>query len=86
MAATTATSTALTPQPSGPGFGWRVGVSVISVFGWVIFILLYFAFWADHYTGLQSAVIIIVSILAFIAMNGAAWASWGVQQARIPKV
>ncbi len=86
MAVSTAAPNALPPRQSNSGFGWRVGVSVVSVFGWLIFILLYFAFWANDFTGLQSAVVVIVSILAFIAMNGAAWASWGARFAGAPKV
>ncbi len=82
MSATPSPTDTSVPQPGGPGFGWRVAVSVISVFGWVIFVLLYFGFWADQFSGLQSAVLILVSILVFIAMNGAAWASWGVRYAR----
>lgn len=64
------------------GFGWRISVSIASVFGWVIFVLLYFAFWANQFTGLQSAVLVLVSILVFIAVNGAAWAPWGARFAR----
>ncbi len=82
MSASSETSTAPAPGPSTPGFGWRVAISIVSVFGWLSFVLLYFAFWADGFTGVQSGVLILVSLLVFIAVNGAAWASWGTRYAR----
>ncbi len=85
MTLPTAAPTALPPRSTGSGFGWRVAVSVVSVFGWLCFILLYFAFWANQFSGLQSAVLVIVSILVFIGMNGAAWASWGTRFAGAPR-
>ncbi len=63
--------------PSVPGFGWRVGVSVATVFGLLSFVLLYFGFWAHLFTGFQTAVVLLVSVLVFIGINGATWAGWG---------
>jgi hypothetical protein len=57
--------------------GWRIAVSIVSVFGLAIFLLLYFTFWAAGCTWIQSAAVVVVSIMVFIAANGAAWASWG---------
>lgn len=82
---TTTSATPLAPRPTASGFGWRVAVSVVSVFALVSFLLLYLAFWAGQYSGLQSAVVVIVAILIFIAANGAAWASWGTRFARVPE-
>lgn len=65
--------------------GWRISVSILSVFGLVIFLLVYFAFWASGFSGLQSAVIVLASILAFVAVNGAAWAPWGARFAEAPR-
>lgn len=64
-------------RPENRGMGWRIAVSVVSVFGWISFLLLFLAFWAASYSGLQIAVVIVVSIFVFIGANGAAWASWG---------
>jgi len=66
----------------GIGFGWRVAVSLVSVFGLTLVFLIYFAFWNNSFSTLQTAVLVVVAILAFIATNGAAWASWGVRYAR----
>lgn len=70
------------PTTTGPGFSWRVATSILSFFGLLSFILVYLAFWADQLTGFQSATVVIVAILIFIAVNAAAWASWGTRQGR----
>lgn len=84
MAGDTATSNILPPRRERTGFGWRVSVSIVTVFGWVSFLLLYFAFWAGAFSVLQSVVIFVVSILVFVAANGAAWAPWGARYAEPP--
>lgn len=74
-------SAAVVPETT-PGFGARVGVSVLSFFVWISFVLLYLGFWSGGYTALQSVIVIVVSVLLFAAVNGAAWASWGARFAR----
>jgi hypothetical protein len=66
------------------GFGWRVGTSIVSFFGLVSYVLLYFAFWSTSYTAVQGAVLIVVGLLLFVAVNGAAWASWGIRRTGHP--
>jgi hypothetical protein len=56
--------------------GWRIAVSVISLFGLASFLILYFAFWARGFAWIQGIAWLVVSVLGFIAANGAAWASW----------
>jgi hypothetical protein len=84
MAAPTAAPNAFAPARMNSGFGWRIAVSILSVFGLLSFLLLYFAFWADRFTGLQDAVLVLVALLVFVAANGAAWASFGARYARPP--
>jgi hypothetical protein len=62
------------------GMGWRVATSILTVFGLVSFLLVFIAFWSSRFTALQNVVLVLVSILVFIALNGAIWASWGVRQ------
>jgi hypothetical protein len=81
MTMTTANPMSMPGRDAGHLPGWRVAVSIATTFGWVSFILLYLGFWAHAFRGLQSAVLILVSILVFIAINGATWASWGVRRA-----
>ena len=40
------------PRSESGGMGWRIAVSIISLFGLISFVLLYFAFWAGPYSGL----------------------------------
>jgi len=82
MSASSALSSSRAGPSWGDGFGWRVAVSLTSVFGLTSFLLIYFAFWVSAFSTLQTAALVAVAILAFIAMNGAAWASWEVRNAR----
>jgi hypothetical protein len=59
--------------------GWRVGVSVLSVFGLASFLLLFAAFWAGAYSMLQDLVVTLVALLVFVGINGSAWAPWGMR-------
>jgi len=62
-----------------PGFGWRVGLSIIVVFGWLIFIILWLLFYAVTLNAYENLAVVLVSILVGIAILAAAWASWGVR-------
>lgn len=77
MTTTNAAGGPLPTRQLRTGMGWRTAVSIVSVFGLASFLLLYFAFWAGGFTGIQSTAVVVVSLLVFIAANGAAWASWG---------
>lgn len=85
MAATETPTTSHVPTWRATAGGWRISVSILSIFGLVIFLLVYFAFWAGGFSGLQSAVIVLASILAFVAVNGATWAPWGARYAEAPQ-
>ena len=61
------------------GFGWRVSLSIISVVGWLIFLIMWLFFYATNYNVYQNIAIFIVSILAFGGIMGATWASWGIK-------
>jgi hypothetical protein len=62
------------------GMGWRVAVSIITLFGSVIAVILWLFFYAGNYTIYQNLAIIIVIGLIFVAVMGATWASWGMKQ------
>lgn len=79
----------VTPEPPstrrrGKTMGWRVSVSIAATFGWLSFILLYFAFWAGTYSTGQTIVVIVVSILVYVGINGATWAPWGMRNSTSP--
>jgi len=65
----------------GPeGMGWRVGVSIFSFFAAIIAVILWLFFYAGGYNAYQNLAIIVVIFLAFVAVMGAVWASWGLKQ------
>ena len=78
---TAASVTVIPGQSRDDGFGWRVGLSILSVFGLASFALLFLAFWAGSYSVVQDVVVLFVAGIVFVAVNGAAWASWGVRRA-----
>ena len=61
------------------GFGWRVSLSIISVFGWLIFLIIWLFFYATKFNVYQNIAIFIVSILTFGGIMGATWAPWGIK-------
>lgn len=64
--------------PETPGFGWRVSVSILVGFGWLIFLILWLLFYAQSFNPYQNLAVVLVSILVAIAILSAMWASWGV--------
>jgi VIT1/CCC1 family predicted Fe2+/Mn2+ transporter len=65
----------------GPeGMGWRVGVSIFSFFAAIIAVIVWLFFYAGGYNVYQNLAIIVVIFLAFVAVMGAIWASWGMKQ------
>ena len=51
----------------------RIALSIIGGIGWLIFILLFTAFWSTEYTTFQSLVISVVSFLVVGALIGLMW-------------
>jgi membrane protein YdbS with pleckstrin-like domain len=69
-----------TEQPKSEGMGWRVSASIVTVFGFLISIILWFFFYAVRFNVYQNIAIVVVMVLAFVAIMGATWASWGIKQ------
>lgn len=68
-------------DPKRPeGMGWRVSVSIVTFFGSVIAAILWLVFYAGRFNVYQNIAVVIVILLAFIAVMGATWASWGMKQ------
>ena len=63
------------PKPSG----WRVSLSVGMGIGWLIFIIIWLAFYAGDFTAYQNFAIILISILVVFLILGGSWASWGLK-------
>ena len=70
-----------TEQAKPEGMGWRVSVSIVTFFSLVIAVILWLSFYAQKFNVYQNVAVVIVILLAFIAVMGATWASWGMRQA-----
>jgi hypothetical protein len=68
----------ITPMET-PGFAWRVALSILVIFGMVVFLILWLLFYAGDFNVYQNIAMALVSILIGIAILGAAWASWGIR-------
>lgn len=66
-------------QETPPGLAPRVIVSIIVLFGFLIFSIIYVAFFAASYGLFQKIAVIVVAILVAIAILGAMWSSWGIK-------
>ncbi|MGF3554279.1 MAG: hypothetical protein ACQXXF_03245 [Thermoplasmatota archaeon] len=64
------------PKPSG----WRVSLSIIISVGWLIFLIIWLAFYAGDYSFNKNISIILISILVLIVILGGSWAAWGLKQ------
>jgi hypothetical protein len=62
------------------GMGWRVGVSIVTFFAAIIAVILWLFFYAGGYNAYQNIAVVVVIFLAFIAIMGGTWASWGMRQ------
>ncbi len=62
------------------GMGWRVGVSIVTFFGAMIALIVWLFFYAGSFSVYQNIAVIVIVLLAFIAVMGATWASWGIKQ------
>lgn len=62
-----------------PGLSSRVAVSILVIFGWLIFAILWLIFYAGSFSLLENIAVIIVVLLVGIAILGAMWASWGIK-------
>ncbi len=61
------------------GMRWRVSTTIVLGTAWLVFILLYAAFWARGYDLFQNLVIFFASLIVLLGGLGAIWASWGMR-------
>ncbi len=60
------------------GLGLRVAISIIVVFGWLIYAIVHVVFLWENFSTTQNLALIIIAFLVGIAILGAMWASWGI--------
>jgi hypothetical protein len=65
-----------------PGFAWRVGLSILVVFGWLAYLIIWLFFYAGDFGVFQNIAIFLVSIIVAIGVLAAAWATWGIRYAK----
>jgi hypothetical protein len=56
-----------------PGLGWRISLSIIGGIAWLIFLILWFFFFAVGFTLYQNIAILIVSIAVVGVLEGFTW-------------
>ena len=62
-----------------PDMGWRPSFSIIVGVGWLIFIIIWLAFYASDYSWEKNLAIILLSILITFLLLGGVWALWGIR-------
>jgi peptidoglycan/LPS O-acetylase OafA/YrhL len=60
--------------------GWRISLSIVVGVGWLIFLIIWLAFYAGDYSFNKNIAIILISILVLIIVLGGSWAAWGLKQ------
>lgn len=64
------------------GFGWRVYLSVVLGCVFILFLFVWFFFFADQYNVFQNIAVFITSILIIGGVLGLSWAPWGMRNKR----
>jgi len=57
-----------------PGLGWRVSLSVVEAMGWLIFLVIWFFFYAQTYGFYQNIAVVAVSVAILGVAEGFTWA------------
>ena len=61
------------------GFGWRVGLSILVVFGWAIFAVIWLLYYGSNLSVYQNVAAILAALLVGVAILAASWAPWGMR-------
>lgn len=64
---------------SVPGFGLRIGLSIVSFFALIVFLILWLFFYAGSFGVLQNLAVVLAAIAIFIGVMAGAWVSWGIR-------
>jgi len=63
--------------------GWKPGFSGVGFFGWLIFIIIWLAFFASDYSWEKNFAILLLSILVAFMLLGGMWGIWSIR--KIPR-
>ena len=61
------------------GLGWKVSLSIIVGVAWLVFIILWFFFFAGNYNWEKNVAIFLSSILFIVIVMGAPWTIWSIK-------
>lgn len=59
------------------GLSWRVSLTILTGVGWLIFLILWLAFFASEYSSYQNFAIFLVSLLVLGGLLGIPWMIYG---------
>jgi amino acid transporter len=61
------------------GFKWRIGLSIFLPFAAMLFLIIWFWFYAQPYNIWQNLAVILVALLIIGGILGSVWARWGIK-------
>jgi len=67
------------PKKMPPGLASRVAVSIVVGVAWLVFLIIFLAFYADRFSVYQNLAIFLVSVLVVGAILGPMWVYWGIK-------
>lgn len=67
------------PEKMPSGLAPRIAVSTVVGIAWLVFLIIFFAFYADRYTIYQNLAIFLASVLVVAAILGPMWVFWGIK-------
>ena len=69
------------PKKMPPGLALRVAVSIGVVLAWLVFLIIYLAFYAESFGVYKSLAVFLASLLVVGAILGPMWVYWGIKVA-----
>ena len=67
------------PEKMPPGLASRIAVSIVVGITWLVFLIIFLAFYADRYSVYQNLAIFLASVLVVAAILGPMWVYWGIK-------
>jgi hypothetical protein len=62
-----------------PGLASRIAASIVVSVAWLVFLIIFFAFYADRFSVYQNLAVFLASILVVGAILGPMWVYWGIK-------
>jgi len=67
------------PEKMPPGLASRVAVSIVVGVAWLVFLIIFLAFYANNFNVYQNIAIFLASVLVVGAILGPMWVYWGIK-------